>query len=151
MKSKITTYLLFASVLIIWGVIIWKLFAPTRPEIYTPPTSASKAATNERSDTLKLNYPDPFLKKRVAVGAQTPTNPPLRAIVTLERVREDCPIKYIGYMRRGETNYYVAKSNGVHHSVTAGDMIHGFYLAKTYLDSLIFTKDGLSYTINLAQ
>ena len=152
MKSKVTTYLLIASVLIVWGIIAWKLFVPSRVETYSVPASALGVATGESSDTLRLNYPDPFLKRE---ALQTETNSPSETAVletqSLEIIREDCPIVYIGYIRQGRNIDCIVKSDGLHHSITTGGIVNGFRLANIYPDSLIFTKDGLSYTINLSQ
>ena len=151
MKSKVTTYLLLATVLVIWGVIAWKLFAPSQRDTDLLPLPVSKTAIYESSNTLKLNYSDPFLKKQ-----ETPqTNPPTETIPLetqpLERIREDCPIIYIGYVRQGRNIDCIIKSDGLHHSITTGDIVNGFCLVRIYPDSLIFTKAGLSYTINLTQ
>ena len=62
MKSKTTIYVLIAAVLVIWGVIAWKLFVPSRVETNTARTSVSKTVVASEIDTLMLDYPDTFLK-----------------------------------------------------------------------------------------
>jgi len=155
MKSKATTYLLFAIVLVIWGVIVWKLFSPSRKEAFPQSIQVSNVVTSEKNDTLKLNYVDPFLKKHESASTQIKKNSSSKIFFVdtkhLERSMENCPITYIGYMHQGRNHNGIIKSNGIHHSITTGDIVHGFRLVAMYPDSLIFIKDGLSYTINLVQ
>ena len=150
MKSKITTYLLLAAVLIIWGVIVWKLFVPARMETFPLP-AILKAVSNERSDVLRLDYPDPFLKRQERVSAPTHTTEVSLNMQPLEKIREECPIAYIGYMRQGGDTSCIVRLNGVHHSITIGEVVSGFLLARIYPDSLIFKKDGFSHTIYLTR
>jgi len=155
MKSKATTYLLVASVFVIWGMIIWKLFAPSRVDIYPVQNSVFRATISERSDTLRLDYPDPFLKKQETVKIPEYTISSSKIveldIQPLEKVREECRIRYIGHIREGKNLNYLVESNGKYHSVISGDIVDGFRLTRIYQDSLIFTKEEFYYTIKLSR
>ena len=153
MKSKATTYMLIALVLIIWGMIAWKLFVPPRTEIYQIATSSPRTIIHENSDTLMLDYPDPFLKKNKDANIQERTNTlsrtPVSNLQPLEIIREDCLIRYIGYIRKGKNLSCIVESGDAHHSIIMGEIVDGFRLTGIYPDSLVFKKDGLSYTITL--
>lgn len=152
MKSKTTIYLLIAAVLVIWGVIAWKLFAPSRVETSIVPPSVPKAAVTSDRDTLLLNYPDPFLKKQS--GASTYTTAPAKKKEPeprLPKIREECQLRYIGHIRQGKVRSCIVESGGAHRSVAMGESVDGFRLAKIFPDSLVFTKDGFSYTIGLSR
>ena len=152
MKSKTTVYLLIAAVMVIWGVIAWKLFAPSRGEIYTARPPAPETVVASERDTLILDYPDPFLKKRP--GASTHTTVPAKKKEPEPqppKIREECQLRYIGHIRRGKVRRCIVESGGAHHSVATGESVDGFRLAKIFPDSLVFTKDGFSYTVGLSR
>lgn len=150
MRSKTTVYLLIAAVLAIWGVIAWKLFSPSAPVKTAPPRPpAARPAPVGDKNVLYLDYPDPFLKKtdrasapvRPASGDRAPA-PSLPA-----RTKGECRIKYIGYIRRGKTPGYIIEHNGAHHSIKKGETLDSFRLVRVFPDSLVFAKQGFSYTV----
>lgn len=152
MKSKTTIYVLIVAVLAIWGVIAWKLFVPSRVETNTARPSVSKTVVASEIDTLMLDYPDPFLKKQsgasghiaLPVKRKEPEPQPLK-------IREECQLRYIGHIRRGKSRSCIVESGGAHHLVAMGESVDGFRLAKIFPDSLVFTKDGFSYTVGLSR
>ena len=154
MKSKTTVYLLIASVMVIWGVIAWKLFAPSRTAISTTPPSAPQTVVVSERDTLILGYPDPFLKKQPGVSGSGHTAPPVKKKEPEPqppKIREECQLRYIGHIRQGKVRRCIVESGGAHHSAAMGESVDGFRLAKIFPDSLVFTKDGFSYTVGLSR
>ena len=105
MKSKTTTYVLIAAVLSIWGIIAWKLFKPERPEEVSMNPPALQTEKTKILDTLVFGYADPFLKERhTGPERQTPQRKePSQKPQPSEREKENCDIKYIGYIRRGKS------------------------------------------------
>lgn len=78
MKSRWTTYLLLAAVAAVWGLVAWKICAPAgAPSAAAGPIAPGAAAPAVASDTLRLDYPDPFLKgaARPAVAARAAVRP----------------------------------------------------------------------------
>ena len=68
MKNKSVTYLLIGVVLLIWGLVFYRLFSATQEdETFTPMAKAISALKKESegSDTFELihDYRDPFLGK----------------------------------------------------------------------------------------
>lgn len=153
MKSKITVYLLIAAVLVIWGVIAWKLFTPSRVETHSAPPSTPKTAVIEQTDTLWRDYPDPFLKKsdRTLARAVPTSGKNVSKTRPPDKIREECRIRYIGHIRRGKIRSCIVESGGSHHSLAKGESVDGFLLSKIFPDSLVFTKDGFSYTVGLSR
>lgn len=154
MKSKTTIYVLIAAVLVIWGVIAWKLFVPSRVETNTARTSVSKTVVASEIDTLMLDYPDPFLKKQSGASTSGHTTAPGKKKEPepqLPKIREECQLRYIGHISRGKVRSCIVESGGAHHSVAMGESVDGFRLAKIFPDSLVFTKDGFSYTVGLSR
>lgn len=70
MKNKKNIYILLPLVLIVWGIIGYKVFSAINPtaDLQTSPTNLvnfkPKTIENEATYTLNLNYRDPFLEKR---------------------------------------------------------------------------------------
>lgn len=64
MKSRPLTYLLLVVALGIWGVVAWKLFFSGPKPAASDPAAVPVARNNPRADidTLRLDYPDPFLR-----------------------------------------------------------------------------------------
>lgn len=154
MKSKTTIYVLIAAVMVIWGVIAWKLFAPSRVETYAARPSVSNTVVASERDTLLLDYPDPFLKKQPGVSGSghTPSSAKKKEPKPqLPKIREECQLRYIGHIRQGKIRRCIVESGGAHHSVAMGESVDGFRLAKIFPDSLVFTKDGFSYTVGLSR
>ena len=70
MKSRWTTCLLLAAVVAVWGVVAWRILAPARPSAPdVRPATDTPAVPQIVAETLRLDYPDPFLK---GVAAPTP-------------------------------------------------------------------------------
>ena len=70
MKSRWTTCLLLAAVVAVWGVVAWRILAPARPAAPdVRPATDAPAVPQIVAETLRLDYPDPFLK---GVAAPTP-------------------------------------------------------------------------------
>ena len=63
MKSRLTTYMLLAAAIAVWGAIAWKLLSPDED---IPPAAPHAEADDTEcepvADTLFADYPDPFLK-----------------------------------------------------------------------------------------
>ena len=63
MKSRWTTCLLLAAVVAVWGVVAWRILAPARPAAPdVRPATDAPAVPQIVAETLRLDYPDPFLK-----------------------------------------------------------------------------------------
>lgn len=86
MKKKKNTYLLLALVLFIWGMVIYRFFSYTSPEL--PQNTSSKQFTMrplemkpKENFVIDVNYRDPFLGKMYAPATASKPTAKKRKIV----------------------------------------------------------------------
>jgi hypothetical protein len=89
MKKKKNTYLLLALVLLIWGVLIYRVVSYTNPEL--PQSNAPENFTlrplevkEKETFSIDVNYRDPFLGKMYAPAAPTKPRQKQKVIVQVE-------------------------------------------------------------------
>jgi hypothetical protein len=148
MRSRVTTYVLIAAVLAVWGVVAWKLFfsSPDLPAVVTAkPTERPQQKPED--DFLLLNYADPFLKNTepaVEVLTEQISKPshskPAKSLAKP-------PIKYAGTIKKGGKVTHIFEHAGTLHSMAPGDEFEGYVLAETYADSVRMTKNGDDFII----
>lgn len=153
MKSRWTTYLLLAAVTAVWGVVAWNIFAPASevvPAAHTRP--AAPAAEAVSADTLRLDYPDPFLKgatrqvvkPRSAVRALPPAK-------TAQPRRERVNMVHLGTIRSAGKRLYILSVDEVQYELAQGDAAAGFALTACDRDSLYLLKNGVTYGVKLCE
>lgn len=142
MKSKLTTYLLIAVVLVVWGIILKKMFF-SRPDPVTPPLSSVRpTAAKEAPESLSLDYRDPFRPKpspKPAVAATVPEQQ--------KKAPEKVNMKFIGRLECGKTVNYIVELEGNMHTLAHKEEAEGFQLVRVFTDSLHFRKNGETYTL----
>ena len=138
MKSRWTTYLLLAAVAAVWSLGAWKICAPAGAPAAAGPIAPVPAAPAVASDTLRLDYPDPFLKgaARPAAKAAAPRRGRVE-IVHLGTVRSLGRVLYI--LTVGERQYELLQ----------GEAAGEFVLTACDRDSLYLCKDGVTYGVKL--
>lgn len=160
MKSKRTVYLLIILVLIIWGLIVKKIFFSSDDTVSAiqPKQSAGIKSANKLSDTLLLNYQDPFLK--TSRSKETPFNKiaarqqsALQPAANPAKPKPDILLQYVGYVidKNKNATSYIIRINGNQQTMKQGDNINGLKLTKVTADSLFFTKDSDSYSVHIEQ
>lgn len=83
MSKKTTTYVLLSVVIVIWAVIVWRIFGyisqDSTQQQTAMPVFKKDSLQTVRYDTVQLNlrYPDPFLKQKGAayIPSQQNTEP----------------------------------------------------------------------------
>lgn len=156
MKSKWTTYILLFVACAVWGGIAWRLLSPKPGAAVEAVRRETKPAPVEKSDTLYLSYPDPFLgrelkraappvvKKNVTVSNTAAGAKPVRPPV-MHKVR------YIGCISKEGVPYCLAEIDGRFVSLAEGESDDDYKLVKIYGDSVLFAKDKDRFTVALAQ
>ena len=156
MKSKGTVYLLIVLVLIIWGLIVKKIFFSTDNSAVTtlPKQNNKEISANKQADTLLLNYRDPFLNKKQVKKVQS--NLPVTKLQSaLPQVKDnkkrnfDILLQYVGYVNdknKGITSYII-RINGHQQTMKQGDNIDGLKLVKITADSLFFEKGNDKHSV----
>jgi hypothetical protein len=154
MKSRITTYLLIAAVVAVWGFIAWKIFF-TNPD-KTPVTIRQipdSKPQNSEEQPLLLDYSDPFLKNALApkatVSSASRTIP--KAVIAPPKKpttpKAKPPITYTGTIKTGGRILYIFEYDGVQQMLSQGEELAGFRLAEGWQDSVRFTKDKEFFTL----
>lgn len=149
MKSRWTTCLLLAVVVAVWGVVAWKIFAAADN---TPPAARPKpsetAAETAAADTLRLDYPDPFLK-----GAFRPAAT-VRSVVRglpaekpVPPKRERVKFAHLGTIVSGKRQFYILTVGGTQYELARGDAAGDFVLASCDGDSLYLRKGNVTYGV----
>ena len=149
MKSRWTTYLLLATVAAVWGIVAWKIFAPAddcapaaRPKPVQP------AAARPAADTLRLDYPDPFLKGAPRhVTAPRPAVRNLPAPKAAPVKRERVKIAHLGTVTSAGQPPHILTLGDQQYELRRGDSAGGFVLANFDADSLYLCKDGVTYGV----
>lgn len=149
MKSRWTTCLLLAAVAAVWGIVAWKIFAPANDVApASRPGPSAPAPETAPADTLRLDYPDPFLKGAprpvAAVRSVVRGLPPAKpAPPKRERVK----IVHLGTVRSAGKQLYILTVGETQYELTRGESAGGFVLADCDRDSLYLRKEGVMYGV----
>lgn len=149
MKSRWTTYLLLAAVAAVWGIVAWKIFAPAADTLpATRPKPAAPAAVRPAVDTLRLDYPDPFLKgvPRHVVAARSAVRS-LPVSKAAAPKRERVKIAHLGTVTAAGQPLYILTVGDVQYELVCGESAGGFSLTSCDRDSLYLCRDGVTYGV----
>lgn len=138
MKSKAATYFLIIGVMIIWGIILWKILSAKDKEPRQQISTERAKSVNNAGDTLMLNYRDPFggtllqeTKLPSKVGkASVPANVKSQPEVVEHRLR------YLGKITQNKTVYGLVEINGILHTMKIGETVEDYKLNAIYGDSV---------------
>ena len=151
MKNKKLTYILIPVVILIWGLVIYRIFFENRKTleravIPEKVTIQSKDTENKEQYTLIANYRDPFLSNAPAMVEQDPENEKKEnEQVNLRRQRAVMSnvrwpdIKYGGFIKNDKENKYTIlfSLQNQNYLVNVGDTIHNIYIKAFYRDSIL--------------
>ena len=145
MKSRWTTCLLLAAVVAVWGVVAWRILAPARPAAPdVRPATDTPAVPQIVAETLRLDYPDPFLK-----GVAAPT-PAARSVVRRlppakkaePKRRERVQLSHLATVTVGGQALHILRIGEVQYELHEGDAADGWRLVRTDRDSLYLEREG---------
>ena len=150
MKSRPLTYLLLVAALGVWGVVAWKLFSSgPKPTAVAPPVvSVLRNDSPASDDTLRLDYPDPFLRTAAA-------NPPVRTSAkgtprpTAQKKRSAAKLACTGRIRKQGTDHYLVSIDGRVHLLRQGQRAGDFTLRQVRNDSLVMARDTECYLVKV--
>lgn len=151
MKSRGMTYLLLIVVLGVWSAVAWKLFF-SKPEETTPAPTVTRApkVASAANDTLRLDYPDPFLRMAAAkpsAPAPVPVTSTVRPAVRKERAAAQ--LACTGCIRKQGTDRYLVSVDGHVHLLARGETAAGFTLQALRGDSLALVREGRTYFVKI--
>ncbi|UOB17896.1 hypothetical protein [Abyssalbus ytuae] len=132
MKNKRNTYLLLILVIVIWGIIAYKIISslgnnstPAGPEQKFEVSFNPKPVKGIDTFSIKANYRDPFLgtvekPKSVIVSKPKTTQPP----------EIEIPVSYSGFIKDKKTRekIFFVHINGMQHLMKANKEINGVKL-----------------------
>lgn len=149
MKSRWTTYILLTAVIAVWGIVAWKIFVPASDVATTvlprPPAPAPAEAVAE---TLRLDYPDPFLKDapRHIAGPRSavrPLSPKKAAPPRRERVQ----LTHLGTFASNGRRLHILAIGEEQYELSPSDSAGGFLFLSNDRDSLYLSKNGVTYGV----
>lgn len=153
MKSRSLTYLLLIVALGVWGVVAWKLFF-SGPKPAAPAPAAVPAARNDSRadiDTLRLDYPDPFLRAAAAKlqtqSVRVSTDKTSRP--TARKERPAAKLACTGRIRKQGVDHYLISIDGRVHLLRQGQSARGFTLRQIRGDSLVMVRDEERYPVKI--
>ena len=152
MKSRPLTYTLLLVALGVWGVVIWKIFfAKTESPILESPTSSANVSSLQKCDTLRLDYPDPFLR----TISSKPTIQHRRVVHERPRsqtVSPEPPVVQLGcagrIWKQGET-YYLVSIDGHGYVLRVWETVQGYRLQHVVSDSLVLVRDPYTFRVKV--
>ena len=148
MKSKFTTYLLITAVVVLWGIIIKKVFFSDQEPVQTVHTENKPAQVAEAPEVLSLDYRDPFRPMpnlstaRVAAPSKPKKGPSPKQVI-----KENVNIRFVGRLQCDNTFNYIVEVSGCQYTVSPGEEANGFRLTRMSSDSLYFSRKGEIYAI----
>jgi type II secretory pathway component PulC len=144
MKNKKLLYILIPGTLLIWGMIIYKIFNTVHAEENTVAQHAELITTDDeiKSDTFSIHpvYRDPFLRKKNKINnpgsgqAATKITKPKIVPVVIAWPK----IIYSGIIKNQKSNKQLAliEINGQSNMMKVGEEVYGVQLLKVFKDSI---------------
>ena len=152
MKKKLTIPLLVLA-LVLWGVILYRVLAgggeTTVPATNATPQPQQAAATvRPETDSLLLNYADPFLAEAEAIVPES--EPTVADDVFVEEMPyvDWSQVQYLGSVTGGEAVALVM-INGHEYMLKAGDTVAGYTLVGQAGHSIAMSYEGQLGTITM--
>jgi hypothetical protein len=150
MKNKSTMYVLLAGVLIVWGLIFYRVFAGMNSDdtasFVIPQKKSSQSTTQKEEEPFILiaNYRDPFLggvSRPISNAISTVNNSSRQFKSNLKKSKEVIDwsfLDYIGIVNNKETkkNVGLLIISGKEYMVNDGEVINGVTILRKERDSI---------------
>ena len=141
LKNKKLIPVLLVVAVGVWGLIIYRV------AVYSGGGRVN-AITNEESDTLLLNYRDPFLGT-VPRGVKQPS-PRVRAKATVEEPDSPPGFQFAGRIRKGKRDFWLMKSGDNTRLVSVKEKnVDGYRVEGVYRDSVCLRNGRRVYTLKM--
>ena len=147
MQNKKLLYILVPVVVMVWGVIIFKVIDAVSDDEIPVLNRQTEVVTTKRPDVsyeLALNYPDPFLgrsRRSVSKKATVKKKAPARTRKKKEPPKVQAPdMRYNGRIENRESSdeRHLISLNGSAHIISLGEVVEGVKLEKVFADSVLF-------------
>lgn len=146
-NKKITTYLLLAASIIIWGTITWRLIKAFKKEdVIVELTQPRPTINKPDSVVLLLNYDDPFLKDprgEAMIGEAEFNDPYIDYYPEEPELVQGPAFKFKGILKAGNKSYGLLDLGGETFMVSARERIGDFYVVSITADKIVVRRQGL--------
>ncbi len=163
MKSKKAQRILLICVLVVWGLIVYRVFIYMKKDETVNSTQIqnikqSKKNISTDSLVLLLNYTDPFCLSKIL-----PNNTKVSSVINSDKnktkstkINESMPIPkliYKGtiYNQIKQKNIGIVQCNQNSIFISEGDSIQSWIIAKIYKDSLLITHSKQRVCISISK
>ncbi len=147
MQNKKLLYILLPVVVVVWGLIIFKIIDALSEDEVPVLNRQPEVVAMKQSDfkyELALNYPDPFLGKSKRSEPKKVTDK--KKAPTLTKKKRETPkvqapkLRYNGRIENRESSdeRHLIAVNGNAHIISLGEEVDGVKLEKVYADSVLF-------------
>lgn len=145
---KFRNLLLLSAVILIWGIVLFRISASVRKEDYGEERDMETLPSPTKAGyVLKLNYEDPFLKKQ-----KIPFVPSKKVELpgkTVQAPLEKPPFRYRGkIVKKGEV-YLAFEIDGQLRLLKEDEEVEGFRIGKVAGDSVLMLKRKKRYVLHL--
>ncbi len=149
LKNKKLIPVLLVVAVGVWGLIIYRVAVYSGGgRVMTKMAEKRHAITNEESDTLFLNYRDPFLGT-VPRGVKQPS-PRVRAKATVEEPDSPPGFQFAGRIRKRKRDFWLMKSGDNTRLVSVKEKnVDGYRVEGVYRDSVCLRKGRRVYTLKM--
>lgn len=138
MKKNTTTFFLALIVLLVWGIVLYRLFGTTK-EIEIVPVSPKIHMQEKESIKLSFNYKDPF---------KIPSRKPKDIAITKINIPEQPPaFKYKGLVDGTKRKLLIVENNGINKIIELRDSLLGFRIISINNDSMVVRQNVIKYSI----
>lgn len=151
MKQRITTYILLAAVLMIWGIIGYRFLSGSGEKRVAGVAAPGKKGTVAgRSYPPLLNYRDPFFRE-VPEALQKIAIPEKKLSPTVVEEKELIEITCLGRIEKPGEVYYLISVQSEYYPVRVGDKIGDLKVKFVTEDSLYFEKKRWKYAAEIPE
>lgn len=146
-KHSKTLLLLGGLVITVWGMVVSRVMVLTgKGEAKQPVEVTGQSGGHAVSDTLLLNYRDPFFGEDV-VKAELLTVRPVSA--PSGTVELPPPFRMRGKIRKGVKDFLLFELEGKNNLVAVNGKVCGYTVRKVFDDSVIVSMGQKKYTLKL--
>ncbi len=151
--NKGVSALLFLAVVVVWGLVIWKVItALSNPAPVSPAIGGKAAIVPEKEAALLLNYRDPFLGRAPALPSPTPAGSG-KKVPSIPAVQPDTPpaFRYKGIIGRQRQEWLLIERGRETQMIDwkKEKSIDGYRIERVYPDSLVLSREKKRYVVRL--
>jgi hypothetical protein len=146
MKNKKLIYLMLTLAVIVWGIVIWKVYPMVSGAGPQPVHEPGGPAPEVKPDTfeLLLNYRDPFFEQPQPSGEKKNN-----VSAVYEEDAKSPDFIYKGMITAGKKTFGVICRNSEEILITRGDRIEDFIIVKYDAEELVARRKGNTYNLSI--